>query len=115
MSVDGSGPVPSASTAWAIRSLVEQARFTPVRLREGYDMGEVDALLDDVIEAAGRGEAVGPVIDRARFTPVRLREGYDMGEVDRFLAQLTGTGPVATGPGVIEEQRGLLERLLGRR
>lgn len=105
----------SAGSAWAIRSLVERARFTPVRLREGYDMGEVDALLDDVVEAAERGEPVGPVIDRARFTPVRLREGYDMSEVDRLLAQLKGTGPVTLDPGVVQEQRGLFARLLGRR
>src|SRR6478672_5721385 len=27
---------------------VSNKRFTPVRLREGYDMGEVDAFLDEV-------------------------------------------------------------------
>ncbi|MEO6605667.1 MAG: DivIVA domain-containing protein, partial [Aeromicrobium sp.] len=27
---------------------VRNKRFTPVRLREGYDMGEVDQFLDEV-------------------------------------------------------------------
>ena len=31
---------------------VSNKRFTPVRLREGYDMGEVDRFLDD-LEAQG--------------------------------------------------------------
>jgi len=29
---------------------VRSKRFTPVRLREGYDMGEVDQFLDEVEE-----------------------------------------------------------------
>lgn len=69
--------------------------FTPVRLREGYDMGEVDAHLDlvkqtfDALDAAiAGGRPVPGVIPAARFTPVRLREGYDIGEVDAFLAEV---------------------------
>jgi DivIVA domain-containing protein len=68
---------------------ITQARFTPVRLRhEGYDMGAVDDLLDRVVAALGRGEAVIPVLDAARLGKVRLREGYDIAEVDRFLRDL---------------------------
>lgn len=78
------------STAWAIRSLVERARFTPVRLREGYDMADVDRLLDEVVAVAERGQPVGPVIDGARLGRVRWREGYDIGEVDEFVALLRG-------------------------
>ena len=104
----------ASSSAWAIRALVERARFTPVRLREGYDMAEVDTLLDQVVEAAERGEPVAPLIDGAHFTPVRVREGYDMGEVDQFLEQLKGSEPATVDPGVIREQRGLLDRFLGR-
>ncbi|WP_274380462.1 DivIVA domain-containing protein [Nocardioides cavernaquae] len=74
---------------------VDNVRFTPVRLRTGYDMGDVDAYLDQVkahLEAldaavAGTGRAPGP-LKRAAFAPVRLREGYDIGEVDGFLAQV---------------------------
>jgi DivIVA domain-containing protein len=75
---------------------VDKVRFTPVRLREGYDMGEVDAHLDLVqstltaLDAAveGRGPLPG-VLPAPRFTPVRLREGYDIAEVDAFLGQVT--------------------------
>jgi DivIVA domain-containing protein len=74
---------------------VDNVRFTPVRLRTGYDMGDVDAYLDqvkahlDALDAAvaGTGRPPGP-LKRAAFTPVRLREGYDIGEVDAFLAQV---------------------------
>jgi DivIVA domain-containing protein len=73
--------------------LVEEittARFTPVRIREGYDMSEVDALLDRLVAALGRGEPAGPLIESARLGRVRLREGYDIDEVDDFLARLSG-------------------------
>jgi DivIVA domain-containing protein len=74
---------------------VDNVRFTPVRLRTGYDMGDVDSYLDqvkahlDALDAAvaGTGRPPGP-LKRAAFTPVRLREGYDLGEVDAFLAQV---------------------------
>jgi DivIVA domain-containing protein len=68
---------------------ITQARFTPVRItREGYDMGDVDDLLDRVVAALGRGEPVGPVLDAARLGHVRMREGYAIAEVDDFLATL---------------------------
>ena len=55
-------------------------------------------------------------VSNKRFTAVRLREGYDMGEVDAFLDRLvTGAAaPMATDPGAVSEQRGLLQRLLRR-
>ncbi len=46
---------------------VRNKRFTPVRLREGYDMGEVDQFLDEVeselqrLAATGNGSDSGPV------------------------------------------------------
>jgi DivIVA domain-containing protein len=74
---------------------VDRVRFSPVRLREGYDMGEVDQHLDlvkqtlDALDAAVAGQAPVPgVLPSPRFTPVRLREGYDMGEVDAFLDEV---------------------------
>jgi DivIVA domain-containing protein len=67
---------------------ITQARFTPVRMHHGYDMSEVDDLLDRVVAALGRGEPVTPLIDMARIAHVRLREGYDIAEVDTFLADL---------------------------
>lgn len=56
-------------------------RFTRVRWREGYDIGEVDAFVGRVV--AGTVEAAE--VQTIRFTPVRLREGYDMGQVDAYL------------------------------
>ncbi|GAA4719717.1 DivIVA domain-containing protein [Nocardioides conyzicola] len=114
---------------------IRNVRFRPVRLREGYDMGEVDQLLDQLTAALGSGQPVDQLVAAARFTPVRLREGYDMGDVDRFLAGIVeaATGGETTpamyadppptpavspatypAPSVIEEQRGLLSRLFGR-
>lgn len=63
--------------------------FTPVRLREGYNMVEVDAFVHRVM-ATVNGEPIDrPVtpreIRRVQFTPVRLSEGYDVTEVDAFL------------------------------
>jgi DivIVA domain-containing protein len=74
---------------------VDNARFSPVRLRAGYDMGEVDQHLDQVkvhlaaldAAVAGRGPAPDP-LRPVRFTQVRLREGYDISEIDAFLAQV---------------------------
>jgi DivIVA domain-containing protein len=70
---------------------ITQARFTPVRLHPGYDMAEVDALLDHVGAALGRGEPVVDLLDSARPARVRFREGYDIAEVDAFLSELRGS------------------------
>src|SRR4028119_395343 len=54
---------------------VSNKRFTPVRLSEGYEMGEVVPPTPEYVISK-------------RFTPFRLREGYDMGEVDQFLDEV---------------------------
>jgi DivIVA domain-containing protein len=64
------------------------ARFSPVRLHEGYEMSAVDDLLDRVVAALGRGESVLDLLDGARLPRVRWREGYDTAEVDAFLTDL---------------------------
>jgi DivIVA domain-containing protein len=64
------------------------ARFNPVRVREGYDMAQVDDLLDRIVAALGRGEPVAPLLEGVRFSRVRLREGYNIDEVDQFLVAL---------------------------
>ncbi|WP_182378022.1 DivIVA domain-containing protein [Nocardioides sp. WS12] len=74
---------------------VAEVRFTPVRMREGYDMGEVDVFLDRVVAVAGEPGAIAALVRGARFTPVRLREGYKMAEVDAFLAGLVGAEPAS--------------------
>ncbi|WP_438939607.1 caspase, EACC1-associated type [Catenulispora pinisilvae] len=82
-------PVPELVTASDIRAV----RFTTVRLREGYDEDEVDALLDSIEEALRAWES-GKLptnqvtlqqVHYTQFTTVRLREGYDEEEVDALL------------------------------
>ena len=68
--------------------------FAMVKMREGYDMEQVDEFVDRVM-ATVNGQPVGrPVtpreIRKVRFTPVRLREGYDVAEVDQFLDEAEG-------------------------
>ena len=98
---------------------IRTARFTPVRLREGYDMAQVDQLLDELEDAVAGGRPVRPVVEAARFAKVRLREGYDMADVDDFLAEMARCGPPypdsepVPAP-VVSEKRGLLARVLGR-
>jgi DivIVA domain-containing protein len=103
---------------------ITQVQFTPVRVREGYDMHQVDDLLDQVIAALGRGEPVTALLRAARFDHVRLREGYDIAEVDRFLEDLGAMAdpdapavpaqrPASTGHD-LPQQRGIVGRLLGR-
>jgi len=58
--------------------------FTPVRIRQGYDIGAVDRLLDDAAATVTRGEPLVPVLD-VTLPTVRWREGYDMAEVRTFL------------------------------
>ena len=67
---------------------ISNARFSPVRLHEGYEMSAVDDLLDRVVAALGRGESVLDLLDGARLPRVRWREGYDTAEVDAFLTDL---------------------------
>lgn len=123
---------------------IHDVRFTPVRLREGYDMGEVDDFLDELVDAVAMGRPLQPLVDAARFTPVRMREGYVIGDVDAFLEQLavdastagaSEPGSEVVGPGgaggpvhrptqtdppssvtssVVSEQRGLFARLFRR-
>ncbi|TDU82563.1 DivIVA domain-containing protein [Kribbella voronezhensis] len=63
--------------------------FTPVRLREGYNMEQVDDFVDRVMATVNGLPVERPVtpreIHKVKFTPVRLTEGYDVEEVDKFL------------------------------
>ena len=68
----------------------ENPRFSKVRMREGYDIGEVDEFLDQARAAlAADPPLMTPLdVETRRFHPVRLRTGYDMGEVDAYLDRL---------------------------
>lgn len=79
---------------------VRNVQFTTVRLREGYDMREVDEFLDRIIatfEERERGSApsasalTGDTVREQHFRTVRLAEGYDLEEVDTFLDQVSAT------------------------
>jgi hypothetical protein len=63
---------------------IRSARFTPVRIREGYEMPPVDALLDSAARAVRRGDPLGPIL-AVPLPTVKWREGYDMAEVRAFL------------------------------
>ncbi|CAM3587395.1 DivIVA domain-containing protein [Nocardioides zeicaulis] len=85
-----------------------QPRFATTKLTEGYDVGEVDDLVDRVLAAlAQEGPAMtAEQVRDVRFTPVRLREGYAMGDVDDWLdqavvalrAQASGVPPEVAAP-----------------
>ena len=82
---------------------VRSARFTATKFREGYEILEVDHVLDtaaDTLEHLERGQTVKadgtPLLTpndllAARFTSTRLREGYDVVEVDDLLDEIITT------------------------
>lgn len=113
---------------------INAVRFTPVLVREGYDQGQVDAFLDQLVQAVREERDLAPMVTAARFTPTRGREGYDMGEVDDFIEGLAGQSdpggtPTYVAPAtasgrsesrrsddaVVQEVPGLLTRLFKRR
>ncbi|MBE1876210.1 DivIVA domain-containing protein [Myceligenerans pegani] len=123
---------------------IADARFSGTRLREGYDVAEVDAFLDRLagaVRAEGehRAARAAALVDDARFRVVRFREGYDIAEVDGFLdemrAAVTGRrarassgasaegagpppaahGPATAAPSDLERDTTFLGWLFGRR
>jgi DivIVA domain-containing protein len=64
--------------------------FTLTRLREGYDIAQVDAFIADVVTRMAIEPPTVRVeeIRTARFKPVRLKQGYEMREVDAYLDHL---------------------------
>jgi DivIVA domain-containing protein len=67
---------------------IRSVRFTPVRIRRGYDMGSVDRLLDNAAQALSRGEPLAPILEAPQLATVSWREAYDTSEVDTFLETL---------------------------
>lgn len=66
----------------------ERGRLSRVRTREGYDVAEVDDLLDRLVRElrSSQPAMTAEDIDDARLTPVRIfKPGYDLGEVDDLL------------------------------
>ena len=80
---------PQVRQGWLI-DWVQNAQFTGLRMRPGYDVRDVDAFLDRVV-AGLRG--VSPPVSAADvrecvFRTVRFGPGYAEREVDSFLEQL---------------------------
>lgn len=68
----------------------EPARFTRTRLRPGYVIDEVDALVDRIEATLGHRPQAGPPVTAedvrtARFRTTRLQPGYAQAEVDQAL------------------------------
>jgi DivIVA domain-containing protein len=79
--------------AWQAETMTSAASpaFTRVRLREGYQIDEVDDFLVEIrplLEGGLPNDALADRIESARFSLVRLRPGYDMQEVDDHLEHL---------------------------
>ena len=68
---------------------LDRPRFSTTKLREGYDIADVDAAVDRVFVALADGATsmTASDVSSLRFNPVRLAAGYDMGEVDTWLDQ----------------------------
>lgn len=71
----------------AFNAHVSAARFTPVRIREGYDMAAVDDLLDSLVVIGASGGDVQKAVAESHLPVVRLREGYAIAQVDTFLKE----------------------------
>nr|WP_246280072.1 DivIVA domain-containing protein [Nocardioides daedukensis] len=102
-------------------------------------MAQVDHFLDDLVVLVRNGHPIDSPVALVQFRPSKLREGYHVGEVDDFLDEVVATvaalvrgdeperlarcesaeGEPPTlfesAPSVIEEQRGVLARLLRRK
>jgi DivIVA domain-containing protein len=89
---------------------LDRLSFARTKLREGYEIGEVDDFLrlaHRAIESRD-GSVTSTDVLSARFGPVRLREGYAMGEVDTELDRIAAAlrmielAPAARVPEVSE-------------
>jgi DivIVA domain-containing protein len=87
-------PDQPAGTRVAQQQQLPSPTFTPVRLREGYDIVQVDEFVDRLLATVNGLPVKSPVTVRelrnVSFRPVRVREGYDVDEVDQFLEQAEG-------------------------
>jgi DivIVA domain-containing protein len=64
-----------------------EKRFPGVRMREGYDLAEVDAFVDHIRASLGT-TLTADEVRHIQFTTVRLRFGYVMQAVDEYLDEV---------------------------
>lgn len=67
---------------------IRDVRFTSLTFRRGYDMDQVDDLLDALEAAAREGRSLAAIVAGAQLRLTRLRPGYAIDEVDAFLADI---------------------------
>lgn len=68
--------------------LVRNVQFGTTRVNVGYDEGEVDAFLDQMIVALREHRARASEVKKAAFSITRMRAGYRQADVDAFLQHL---------------------------
>jgi DivIVA domain-containing protein len=69
-------------------AVTREPEFGTVRMREGYDLDQVDDFVDlviDTLEGRGAKRVTPEEIERYEFRVVRLKTSYDMEDVDRWL------------------------------
>ena len=75
---------------------VQRVRFSPTKLRVGYDQNEVDDFLDRVeheLRSRSQGSSSFRRLSESevraqRFTASRFREGYAQNQVDAFMERI---------------------------
>jgi DivIVA domain-containing protein len=69
-------------------AVTREPEFGTVRMREGYDLDDVDDFVDlviDTLEGRGAKRVTPEQIEQYEFRVVRMKTSYDMEDVDRWL------------------------------
>ncbi|MGH3353520.1 MAG: DivIVA domain-containing protein [Nocardioides sp.] len=75
-------------TPQEVADRIRNARFTSVTFHRGYDMNQVDELLEALETAALAGDRLATVVAAYSLRTTRIRPGYAIDEVDAFLATI---------------------------
>jgi DivIVA domain-containing protein len=108
----GERPEEQISTEQLVAYL-RKAHFETTRGRRGYQIGEVNAFLNRLVELVEQGQPLADPVRKQRFTIVRLEDGYDHGQVDEFLAAAVDVDPHAHAGRPEIARSGLIAKLFG--
>lgn len=90
------GPVPASPSPDVVAvqlEAVQRVKFRRSQGRPGYDVQEVERLLDRLEDALREGQDISSMVRRSRFG--MSRAGYEPQDVDRFLSRLAaGESPL---------------------